>query len=132
MSPKSLLRHKENVSTLEDMGPSHSFKRVLSERQPDYVLPNEDIKRVILCTGRVYYDLRQERKERDRKDVALITLEQLSPFPFTQVIEDLKKYPNAEIMWCQEEPLNMGGWSYVEPRLITALRKSMDDQRVPT
>merc|ERR1711907_371095 len=113
------------------MGPDCSFKRVISERQPDFTVPDDQIKRVIMCSGRVYFDLRQERMARERNDIALITLEQISPFPFTQVIEDLKKYPNAEIMWCQEEPLNMGAWSYVEPRLITALRKAMDDSRIP-
>lgn len=131
MAPKSHLRHKENVSSLSDMGPDCSFKRVISERQPDFTVPDDQIKRVIMCSGRVYFDLRQERMARERNDIALITLEQISPFPFTQVIEDLKKYPNAEIMWCQEEPLNMGAWSYVEPRLITALRKAMDDSRIP-
>jgi 2-oxoglutarate dehydrogenase E1 component len=131
MSPKSLLRHKECVSSFEDMGPESTFKRTISERQPDFLVPDDEVKRLILCSGKVYYELKSEREKLGRNDVALVTMEQISPFPFAQVLEDLRKYPNAEIMWCQEEPLNMGAWSYVEPRLNTAVR-SMNDNRIPS
>jgi len=129
MSPKSILRLKENVSDLDEMGAGSSFKRTISERQPEAIVPDDQVKKVVFCSGKVYYEIRQERTKREVDDMALITVEQISPFPYTQVMEDLKKYPNAEIKWCQEEPLNMGAWSYVEPRFVTALKKGLEDSR---
>eukprot|EP00658_Telonema_sp_P-2_P082700 TRINITY_DN8790_c0_g1_i5.p1 TRINITY_DN8790_c0_g1~~TRINITY_DN8790_c0_g1_i5.p1 ORF type:complete len:999 (+),score=274.18 TRINITY_DN8790_c0_g1_i5:220-3216(+) len=131
MSPKYLLRHKECVSTFEDMGPDSKFKRTISEREPDFVESDDKITKVILSSGKVYYELKAERERLQRTDVALVTLEQISPFPFSHVMADLSKYPNAEVVWCQEEPLNMGAWSYVEPRLSTALNKGLGDSRRP-
>eukprot|EP00656_Telonema_subtile_P053723 TRINITY_DN7845_c0_g2_i12.p1 TRINITY_DN7845_c0_g2~~TRINITY_DN7845_c0_g2_i12.p1 ORF type:complete len:625 (+),score=180.02 TRINITY_DN7845_c0_g2_i12:179-2053(+) len=131
MSPKSLLRHKECVSDFEDMGPDSSFKYTISERSAD-LDADDKVKKVIFCSGKVYYELKAEREKLGRSDVALVTLEQISPFPFTHVMEDLKKYPNAEVVWCQEEPLNMGAWGYVEPRMRTALNKGCEDVRQPS
>jgi 2-oxoglutarate dehydrogenase E1 component len=129
MAPKSILRLKDNVSDLSEMAEGSSFKRTISERQPENLVADDQIKKIVFCTGKVYYEIRQERNSREVDDMALITLEQISPFPYSQVMEDLKKYPNADVMWCQEEPLNMGAWSYVEPRMLTALRKGMKDGR---
>jgi 2-oxoglutarate dehydrogenase E1 component len=85
------------------------------------VAPSET-KRLVLCSGKVYYDLLRARKLNNIKDVALIRVEQLSPFPFDLVKEQLDLYAGAEVVWCQEEPKNQGGWQYVRPRIETASR----------
>jgi 2-oxoglutarate dehydrogenase E1 component len=115
MTPKSLLRHKLCVSKLEEMGPDTSFHRVLwddAEVGKD-LAPADKIKRVVLCSGKVYYDLFEERAKRGTKDVYLMRVEQLYPFPHSALVEELKKFKNAEIMWCQEEPKNMGSWNFI-------------------
>ena len=108
MTPKSLLRHKRCVSTLEDMGPGSSFHRVLYETPPSEA--DRQVERVVLCTGKVFYDLQQAREERglDGK-VALVRLEELAPFPEVALEGELRRYPKeARYVWCQEEPRNMG------------------------
>jgi 2-oxoglutarate dehydrogenase E1 component len=119
MTPKSLLRHKECVSTLADFGPGTSFKRILAETDP----LTEDIKvrRVILCSGKVYFDLVAERRKRKIDDIAILRIEQLYPFPFSRLGVRLSQYPNAEVVWCQEEPENMGAWYFVDRRIERAL-----------
>jgi 2-oxoglutarate dehydrogenase E1 component len=107
MSPKSLLRHKESVSSLEEMAEG-SFQVVIDET--DGFEP-ESIKRLIVCSGKVYYDLRKERRERELEDIAIIRMEQLYPFPHDEFSNCLAQYKNLEsIMWCQEEPMNQGAW----------------------
>ena len=116
LTPKSLLRHKRCVSTLADMGPGSSFHRVLWEQPPGAA--DAEVERVILCTGKVYYELQQAREDRglDGK-VALLRLEQLAPFPEQTLTEELSRFPkNARYVWCQEEPRNMGYWFFVAPR----------------
>lgn len=109
MSPKSLLRHPKAVSPLEEFT-SGNFQEVIGDDN----VTAKSVKKVILCSGKVYYDL-LERKEKDkRKDVALIRIEQLQPFPASQVNKILDKYKNAEYFWLQEEPENMGYWSFVQ------------------
>jgi 2-oxoglutarate dehydrogenase E1 component len=81
----------------------------------------KDMKRVILCTGKVYYDLYQAREEKDIKDVVILRLEQLYPFPMGALAQELEKYPNAEVVWCQEEPKNSGYWEFVDRRIEGAL-----------
>lgn len=109
MSPKSLLRHPKAMSPLEDF-----TKGTFQEVIPDNNVTAKSVKKVVLCSGKVYYDL-LERKEKDkRKDVAIIRIEQLQPFPVTQVNALLNKYKNAEYIWLQEEPENMGYWSFVQ------------------
>jgi len=119
MSPKSLLRHKLCVSKLEDFAPGSHFHRVIGEHAASQAA--EDIRRVVLCSGKVYYDLLKVRDEREIKDVALLRMEQIAPFPGRSLTVELAKYPGAEIVWCQEEPQNQGAWSYVAPRLDTVL-----------
>jgi 2-oxoglutarate dehydrogenase E1 component len=114
MTPKSLLRHKLCISALADMGPGTHFHRVIGETGK-LVTPDK-VRRVVFCSGKVYYDLVAARDERGIKDVALIRLEQLYPFPIRSVTAELKRYPNAELVWCQEEPWNMGAWSFVDRR----------------
>jgi 2-oxoglutarate dehydrogenase E1 component len=118
MSPKSLLRHKLAVSTYADMEPGTTFLPVIGEihRNPS------SINRVVLCGGKVYYDLLHERENHQLGSVALIRLEQYYPFPHSQLKEALKPYAHAEFIWCQEEPHNMGAWMFVDRRLEAVLK----------
>ncbi|MBT3927296.1 MAG: 2-oxoglutarate dehydrogenase E1 component [Rhodospirillaceae bacterium] len=115
MSPKSLLRHKMCTSKLEDFAPGTYFHRMIGEDES--YATGEDIRRVVLSSGKVYYDLLQARSEQDIKDVVLLRMEQVAPFPGRSVTVELAKYPGAEIIWCQEEPQNQGAWNYVAARL---------------
>jgi len=130
MTPKSLLRHKKATSTLADLAEGSSFHRVLhddAQTRPDVagvtLKPDAEIRRVVLCSGKVYYDL-LERRERDRiDDVYLMRLEQFYPWPMKSLMTELARFPNAELIWCQEEPRNMGGWTFVDPWLELTLEK---------
>ncbi len=123
MTPKSLLRHKRAVSTLEDMGPGSSFHRVLwddAEMKPGSSVelrPDPEIKRVILCSGKVYYDLFDEREARGIDNIQILRVEQFYPFPAKSLINELSRFPEADFVWCQEEPKNMGGWHFMEPNI---------------
>ena len=124
MTPKSLLRHRQAVSTLEEMGPGSYFRRTLAddaERLPDAATklrPDDEIRRVILCSGKVYYDLYAEREKRGIDDIYILRIEQLYPFPHRLLVQELARFPEAaEFVWCQEEPFNMGAWSFIEPHL---------------
>jgi len=113
MTPKSLLRHKLAVSKLEEMASGTTFHRVLWDDAPH---DDAKIKRVILCSGKVYYDLFEERQKRELKDTVILRVEQLYPFPHKALMTELSRYKNAKtVVWCQEEPKNMGTWSFVEP-----------------
>ncbi len=119
MTPKSLLRHKLATSTLAEMGPGTSFHRVLwdLDRNPG----DRPVKRVVLCSGKVYYDLFETKAERPADAVELVRVEQLYPFPAKALREALGRHPDAEVIWCQEEPRNKGAWSFLAPRLETVL-----------
>ena len=119
MTPKSLLRHKRCVSRLEEFGPGTSFHRVLPDdaEGTSALLADDGIKRVVLCSGKVYYDLLEAREKMGVNDVYLMRQEQLYPFPPKTLGEQLKRFPQADLVWCQEEPKNMGAWSFVNPRL---------------
>lgn len=121
MTPKSLLRHKLAVSEKADFTGKETFHRVLLDHDLPDLNKNKDIKRVVLCTGKVYYDLLAERRERNIKNVVLVRVEQLYPFPHESIARELKKYPNADIVWCQEEPENMGYWQFVDRRIEKVL-----------
>ncbi|WP_066733682.1 2-oxoglutarate dehydrogenase E1 component [Cupriavidus sp. D384] len=111
MTPKSLLRSKDAVSPLSDLAKGH-FETVIPDHEE---LNASKVKRVIMCSGKVYYDLVNTRKEREAGDTAIIRLEQLYPFPHKAVAAELKKYPGAtEIVWCQDEPQNQGAWFFVQ------------------
>ncbi|MCW8916536.1 MAG: 2-oxoglutarate dehydrogenase E1 component [Magnetovibrio sp.] len=125
MSPKSLLRHKLVVSNLGEMGPGTRFHRVLPEH--DQLVMDKEVKRVIVCSGKVYYDLLEERRKREVKDVAIIRLEQMYPFPWKGLMQQLGRYPHAEVVWCQEEPANMGAWFFVGQRIETIVRDLDND-----
>ena len=112
MTPKSLLRHKRAVSTLDDLVEERSFHRVMyCDEKPG---PPERARQVVLCSGKVYYDLLQEREKRGTDDVHFLRLEQLYPFPLDALAEELEPYRHCHLVWCQEEPRNMGAWSFVD------------------
>jgi 2-oxoglutarate dehydrogenase E1 component len=129
MTPKSLLRHKKAVSSLADMAEGSSFHRVLPDdaqwkRHTTVALaPDASIRRVILCSGKVYYDLLDEREARGANDVYLLRLEQFYPWPMKSLTTELARFKGAELVWCQEEPKNMGGWTFVDPWLELTLGK---------
>jgi 2-oxoglutarate dehydrogenase E1 component len=107
MSPKSLLRHKQAVSTLDELAEG-SFKTVIAEVDD---VANNAIKRVVLCSGKIYYDLYNKRQEEGITDIAVVRIEQLYPFPSDDLQQELEKYPNLEeLVWCQDEPQNQGAW----------------------
>jgi 2-oxoglutarate dehydrogenase E1 component len=111
MTPKSLLRHKACVSDIEMFGPDSGFHRVLYEDQRPS--KPKEAKQVVLCSGKVYYDLVEARDAQKIKDVHILRLEQLYPFPVDALTEELKEYKHCHLVWCQEEPRNMGYWTAV-------------------
>ncbi len=121
MTPKSLLRHKLCVSKFEDFSEGSSFHRVLWDHDHEMLAKPKDMKRVVMCTGKVYYDLLQERRELKIKDITILRVEQLYPFPHDVLVKDLAQYENADIVWAQEETKNMGAWSFVEPLIEEVL-----------
>ncbi|MGH1478168.1 MAG: 2-oxoglutarate dehydrogenase E1 component [Geminicoccales bacterium] len=131
MTPKSLLRHKRCVSTFADMVVGSSFHRVMYEHAPSK--RDTKIERVVLCSGKVFYDLQDARGEKGLDDrVALVRLEQIAPFPSEVLAEELLRYKNSiSLVWCQEEPRNMGSWSFVAPRLETVFAELGFDQTRP-
>lgn len=131
ISPKNLLRLKKCTSTLEDMGPGSMFKRVYDETDALISEEAEDVKTLVLCTGQIYYELLAEREERGRTDVALVRLEQIAPFAFDRVAEICQKYSNAEVVWAQQEPKNMGAYTYIHPRVETATREINKEEKRP-
>jgi len=128
-TPKSLLRHKLAVSTLGEMGERTKFQRVIPER--DRMVMEKEIRRVVLCTGKVYYDLLAARREAAIDDVAIVRVEQLYPWPRQGLMQQISRYPNAEIVWCQEEPANMGAWTFVFTRLVDVLERLGAKQVLP-
>lgn len=123
MTPKSLLRHKRAISTLAELSGESSFHRLLWDdaqyNKDEGIKLQKDakIRRVVLCSGKVYYDLYEEREKRGIDDVYLLRVEQLYPFPAKALINELSRFRHAEMVWCQEEPKNMGAWSFIDPYL---------------
>ena len=123
MTPKSMLRNKRAVSNLAAFGPDTSFHRLLWDHAETHkgekitLAKDERVRRVVICSGKVYYDLYDEREKRGVDDVYLLRVEQLYPFPLKALLKELSRFKDAEIVWCQEEPKNMGAWSFVEPYL---------------
>lgn len=109
MAPKKLLKYRGANSDIEEFGEGLRFKRVLGDMNKNLVAP-EKVRRVILCSGQVYYDLEAARVANGHNDVAIVRVEQMAPFPFRSVHEETKKFKNADILWAQEEPKNAGGW----------------------
>jgi 2-oxoglutarate dehydrogenase E1 component len=137
MTPKSLLRHKRVVSDIEDFGPQASFHRVLwdgaevGQSEAVKLVADSEIKRVVMCSGKVYYDLFEEREARKIDNVYLMRMEQLYPFPARALIQELGRFPQAEMIWCQEEPKNMGAWSFIEANIEWVLDHINTEHRRP-
>jgi 2-oxoglutarate dehydrogenase E1 component len=127
MTPKSLLRHKKCISTLDELSVDSGFHRVLWDddeaRGSGKLKPAKDIRRVIMCSGKVYYDLLDARDAAGIDDVYLMRVEQLHPFPTEALAAELAPMANAEFVWCQEEPHNMGAWSFVNPEIEAVLKQ---------
>ena len=117
LTPKSLLRNKKCVSKIEDFTKKNSFHRILEDHayQNDSKLvelkKDNKIEKVIICSGKIYFDLIEARENEKNNTTVLVRIEQLYPFPVKHLGKVLKKYKNAEYFWCQEEPMNMGGWN---------------------
>ena len=128
MTPKSLLRHKLAISTKEDFVSGSSFHRILWDdaeqgNSDTNLVADDKIKRVVLCSGKVYYDLLEERDARGIDDIYLMRVEQFYPFPAISLAKELGRFANAEMIWCQEEPKNQGAWTFIEPNLEWVLTR---------
>ncbi|MDJ0630638.1 MAG: 2-oxoglutarate dehydrogenase E1 component [Rhodobacter sp.] len=128
MTPKSLLRHKLAVSAAEDFTTGSSFHRVLWDdaqqgNSDTQLQPDERIRRVVMCSGKVYYDLLERRDEVGLDDVYLMRIEQFYPFPALSLVKELDRFKQAETIWCQEEPKNQGGWTFIEPNIEWVLTR---------
>ncbi|GAM19736.1 hypothetical protein SAMD00019534_029110 [Acytostelium subglobosum LB1] len=121
-SPKWLLRLQQSFSSVDDFTKVDSFTRVYPEAAPADLVAPEKVRRVIFCSGQVYYLLKNARDAAKVKDAAIIRVEQLHPFPFDLVADQLNHYPNAKAVWCQEEPMNMGPWSFVYHYFVSTFR----------
>jgi len=119
MTPKSLLRHKSCVSSLKDMAEGSKFNLIYGDTAVDAA----KVRKAVICSGKVYYDLLDEREKTGNTDVALIRLEQFYPYPAAQLAAELSRYKKAEIVWCQEEPKNMGAWSFIAPYIEETMDK---------
>ncbi|MBR0695435.1 2-oxoglutarate dehydrogenase E1 component [Bradyrhizobium lablabi] len=137
MTPKSLLRHKRCVSRLDELGRDTTFHRILyddAQMLPDEKIalkPDDKIRRVVLCSGKVYYDLYEEREKRGIDDIYLMRVEQLYPVPLKALVQELGRFKGAEMVWCQEEPRNMGAWHFIEPYLEWVLNQISAPNRRP-
>ena len=124
------LRHKRCVLTFEEMGPDTFFHRVLwddAEYRPEKfetkLVDDKKIKRVVICSGKVYFDLLEAREELGRNDIYLLRVEQFYPFPAHSLINELERFKGAEMIWCQEEPKNQGAWTFIEPNIEWVLTR---------
>mgnify|MGYP005991599357 CR=1 FL=1 len=135
VAPKALLRLKKCASDLEDFQEGTKFRRFIADDSP--VSPScataapEKVRKLLLCSGKVYYDLEKARGDKGVDDVAIARVEQLAPFPFDLVAKECAKYPNAEVVWVQEEPRNMGAWAFVQPRIEAATLELNSLERRP-
>jgi len=137
MTPKSLLRHKRCISRLEEFGPDSTFHRILwddAQSEPNQAIKlvgDDKIRRVVMCSGKVYYDLYEEREQRGIDDVYLMRVEQLYPFPTKAMAYEMARFPNADVIWCQEEPRNMGAWTFIQPYVEWVLNQVESKVRRP-
>ncbi len=141
MTPKSLLRHRLCVSDAADFTDGSSFHRVLwddadatygSSRSEAKLVADDKIKRVVMCSGKVYYDLLEARDARGIDDVYLLRVEQFYPFPAHSLVREMERFPNADVVWCQEEPKNQGAWTFMEPNIEWVLGRIRDTNTRPT
>ena len=131
VSPKNLLRDRRCTSTLAEMGEHTKFKRVYRETDAAISGNPDKVRRLLMCSGKVYFELVEHREKLGITDVAIVRVEQLAPFPWDKVAEEAACYKNADVMWVQEEPKNMGPWSFVQPRIATATRTINGNEKRP-
>ena len=136
MTPKSLLRHKLCISEAADFTEGSSFHRVLWDdaqkgNSDTKLKADKSIKRVVMCSGKVYFDLLEERDARGIDDIYLLRVEQFYPFPAMALLKELERFPKAEILWCQEEPKNQGAWSFIEPNIEWVLGRLKGKSKRP-
>src|SRR5437763_6932110 len=137
MTPKSLLRHKRAVSRLDELGPDATFHRLLwddaqtNSDEKIKLVPDAKIRRVVLCTGKGSFELLEEREKRGLDDIYLLRVEQLYPFPTKALVTELSRFKEAEIVWCQEEPRNMGAWFFVDTFIEWVLNQIQAKYRRP-
>jgi 2-oxoglutarate dehydrogenase E1 component len=122
VAPKNMLKMRECQSPVSDMAEGTKFKRTYPEMYPDDLVAPADMRRIVFCSGKVYYELLNQRKKSGVDDVVIARIEQVSPFPFDQIAAIVAECPKAEVVWVQEEPKNMGCWSYVQDRILTACK----------
>lgn len=131
VAPKKLLKHRSASSNIEEFGPGLKFHRTISERDTELISDPKKVKKIIFCTGQVYYDLEKERKAKGLKDTAIITIEQLFPVPYDHLKKHYETYPNVtKTVWCQEEPKNYGAYAFLLPRFNTLLKKLGLDKKM--
>ena len=124
MSPKSMLRHKDSVSSLEELAEGR-FQPVIPEVD---TLKAKSVKQIVFCSGKVYYDVLAARRERKIDNIAIVRIEQLYPFPHDEFKAEIARYPNAtDVVWCQEEPGNQGAWHRIQHYLLRHMR---EDQKL--
>uniref|UniRef100_A0A5K3FXF4 2-oxoglutarate dehydrogenase, mitochondrial n=2 Tax=Mesocestoides corti TaxID=53468 RepID=A0A5K3FXF4_MESCO len=127
-TPKSLLRHPDARSSFDDMLPGTTFQRLIPEAGPARSAP-ENVKKLILCSGKVYYDIAKHIESAGlNKEIAVARIEQLTPLPYDLIKEELERYPNAAVQWVQEEHKNYGAWSYVRPRIEHLIQREMPNR----
>ena len=126
MTPKSTLRHKKNISSIDDFINGSSFHRILTDNLS--ARQYKETKRLVLCSGKIYFELQDHIDATNIKNVNIIRIEQLYPFPYKTLEEEIKKFPDCEIVWCQEEPKNMGAWGFIRSRIEDVLKNIRSHQ----
>jgi len=135
LSPKMLHHHTPCSSPLDHLLSGQQFECVISDGSAGdnmplvELCPDAQVRRLVVCSGKIFYDVwRARQRQEDPKDIVIVRLEQLFPFPYFELVSSLRRYPNAEVVWLQEEPKNMGAWAFVEPRFRTMWRELLGDQ----
>ncbi len=137
MTPKSLLRHRKCISRADEMVNGSSFHRVLwddaqnSNNTEAELRLDGEIRRVVICSGKVYFDLLEEKERSGIDDVYVLRLEQLYPVPMMSLVHELSRFPQADVVWCQEEPQNQGSWDFIHPKLEWVLGKTENRNQRP-
>tara|TARA_B110000116_G_C16617190_1_gene482122 strand:- start:262 stop:819 length:558 start_codon:yes stop_codon:yes gene_type:complete len=126
MTPKSTLRHKKNTSSINDFINGSTFHRVLSNIISTQQI--KKIKRLVLCSGKIYFELQDYIDALKNENTHIIRIEQLYPFPYDTLEEEISKFSNCEIIWCQEEPKNMGPWGFIRSRIQDVLKSIQSNQ----
>ena len=127
MTPKSTLRHKKNISSIDDFINGSSFHRILTDKLS--ARQYKETKRLVLCSGKIYFELQDYINELTKENISIIRIEQLYPFPYQALIDEIKNFSHCEIIWCQEEPKNMGAWEFIRSRIENVLKKIGSKQK---